>query len=82
MQQLWVFLHIAFMFASVALSVGGGWFALSAAWRRDVPALRRSLPTIGMAGLRWGVSGASKAPTASFTVLCRPGREGPANPEG
>jgi hypothetical protein len=39
-QQLWVFLHIAFMFASVAVSVGGGWFALSAAWRRDVPALR------------------------------------------
>ena len=40
MQQLWVFLHIAFIFASVALSVGGNWFALSAAWRRDVPGLR------------------------------------------
>jgi hypothetical protein len=37
--QVWTFLHITFMFASVAVSFGMGWFALVAAWRRDLGAL-------------------------------------------
>jgi hypothetical protein len=54
-QQLWVFLHIGFMFASVALSVGGGWFALSAAWRRDVPAIRSYFRFTSRTGLLEGI---------------------------
>jgi hypothetical protein len=38
--QVWTFLHITFMFASVAISLGWGWFATVAAWRRDLAGLR------------------------------------------
>lgn len=38
--QVWTFLHVTFMFASVAISLGWGWFATVAAWRRDLGALR------------------------------------------
>jgi hypothetical protein len=34
--------------------------------------LSETLPEISMAGLRWGASGPSKVPSASFTVLCQP----------
>jgi hypothetical protein len=54
-QQLWVFLHITFMFASVALSVGGSWFALSAARRRDVPALRSYFRFASRTGVLEGI---------------------------
>jgi hypothetical protein len=38
--QVLTFLHITFMFASVAISLGWGWFATVAAWRRDLAGLR------------------------------------------
>jgi hypothetical protein len=39
---------------------------------RESPVLSETLPEISMAGLRWGASGPSKVPSASFTVLCQP----------
>ncbi|RUL84176.1 hypothetical protein [Tautonia sociabilis] len=43
---------------------------------RDSPVLEQALPEIGMAGLRWGASGPSRTPAASFTVLCLPKGKG------
>lgn len=39
---------------------------------RGAPRLRKSLPSIEMAELRWGPVGQARVPTASFSVVCTP----------
>jgi Tfp pilus assembly protein PilN len=40
---------------------------------RESPLLQKTLPDVGMAGLRWGAGGQSRLPTASFVIHCQPG---------
>ncbi|MEW4568899.1 hypothetical protein AB1L88_13625 [Tautonia sp. JC769] len=40
---------------------------------RESPLLQKTLPDVGMAGLRWGAGGQSRIPTASFVIHCQPG---------
>lgn len=58
--QIWVFLHILFMFAAIVFIVGGELLAIAAIRRRDLPMLRvyfrigPSADRLGMAALGLG----------------------------
>lgn len=49
---------------------------------RAGPVLKRSLPTVEIATLRWSQVGQQRTPMASFTVHCSPGARPPAKPAG
>jgi len=53
--QLWVFLHILFMFASITLSYGLVAFALISIRQRDVPAMRAYVRMSARVGLLEGI---------------------------
>ncbi len=55
---------------SVPPEIGGLLDALRAG-----PVLKRDLPTIEIASLRWNQAGQEKTPMANFTVLCSPAAE-------
>jgi len=56
--QVWVFLHVVFMFAAVTMAHGAWWFVVYATRRRDVAGLRAFERVSGLAdGLSLGFLG-------------------------